>query len=493
MVFLALAAVLTWNSPAPRAVPDAGLRVIRSANPRRRYVRLHLDIEGAGVRGSEISVYDLATGRTVDQVTAGPLSFGDGFDGIHVWSTDATGMPLIEGNADALRDVLALAHFLGRTGPERPVIRPLRTTRHEATFRVTYRSLSGPIDVTIERATMRMTRIEDRSGVDTGALYFHDYRRVGDTVIPFRIDTVSRYGAWHERVRAVEYPKDVPAKTFAPPAAPDDATLDGIATIPMRFVRGVPVVPIRIDDGPELWVLFDSGTSNFLKPRAARRAGLRPVGNDRTGGMGAGLSRQRYATAKRLRIGTAELRDQPFSVIDDDSFGTAIDGAIGCEVLQRFAARIDFRRRRIELTRDVERFAIGAPAIPVRLSACTPEIDGALDGIRGAFTIDTGSALTLGVNAPTVRRYGLRARYATGALERTGGGIGGDTVGYFAVAKSLRLGTAAVGPIPIVLSAMRAGAESDPSAFGNVGVPVLRAFDFVTVFDYRSRRMWLLR
>ena len=328
MVFLVLAPVLMWSAPARSTVPDAGLRVIRSANPRRRYVRLRLDVEGAGVWGSEISLFDLATGRTVDQVSAGPLSFRAGFDGNRAWSSDATGMPLIEGNADARLDVAALAHFFGRTGPERPVIRPLSATRRTATFRLTYRSLSGPIDVTIERATSRVTAIADRSGVDATEETFHDYRRAGDTIVPYRIDTVNRYGAWHERIRAVEYPQIVPTEAFAPPPEPDDAVLDGVTTIPVNFVRGVPVVPIRIDDGPELHVLFDSGASNFLKPRAAQRAGMRPVGNDRTGGMGAGMTRERYATAKRLRIGRAELRDQPFSVIDDDSFGSAIDGAI---------------------------------------------------------------------------------------------------------------------------------------------------------------------
>jgi hypothetical protein len=485
-----LAAALAPRLTTQAIVPDAALRIVRSANPHRRYVRLHLDIELAGRRGTEISVIDLATGRSSERISAGPLSGGDGFDGTVVWSADSTGMPLIEGNADERLDVFAAAHFFGRTGPERPGIRVLRSAGGTITVRVAYRALPGPIDVTIDRATGRLTEIVDRSDPDVTATRFSDYRRIGDTVLPFRIDTTDRYGPVHERVRSVEFPNALPAKTFSPPPEPNDVALDGIATIPMRLLDGVPVVPIRINGGPELHVLLDSGASNFLKPRAARKAGLQPIGNDLTGGMGPGTARERYTTARRLRIGTAELRDQPFSVIDDDVFGSTVDGAIGCEVLQRFATRIDFTHRNVELSRNVERFAIGPPAIPLHLNGCTPEVDGVLDGIRGRFTIDTGSSLPLSIYEPAVRRYGLRARYTTGPLEKTGGGIGGGPVGYFALARSLQLGATPIGSVWMALSAMRAGAEADPTTFGNVGAAALDRF--VLVFDYRGGRMWLL-
>ncbi len=449
-----------------------------------------LDIELAGVWGTEISVIDLATGRASDRVSAGPLSGSDGFDGTAVWSADSTGMPLIEGNADSRLDAFAMAHFFGRTGPERPAIRVLHDGGRAVTVRVAYPTLSGPIDVTFERATGRLTEIVDRSGLDVTTARYSEYRRIGDTVVPFRIDTTDRYGPVHERVRAVEYPDALPAKSFSPPAEPHDVLLDGVTTIPMQVIDGVPVVPIHIDGGPELHVLLDSGASNYLKPRAAQEARLHLVGNNLTGGMGAGTARERFTTVRELRIGSAELRDQPFSVIDDDSFGPSVDGAIGCEVLQRLATRFDFVHRTVELTLDVEHFAVGAPAIPLRLSGCTPEVDGVLDGLHGHFTIDTGSWLALDVYGPAVRHYGLLGRYATGPLEPTGGGIGGPSTGYFATAQSLELGTTSIGNVRMALSSMQAGGQADPTVFGNVGATALDRF--VTIFDYRRGRMWLL-
>ena len=98
---LLLAIGLVASVPARATVSDGALRIMRSSNPHRRYVRLQLDIETAGVHGTETSVFDLATGRFSERIWAGPLSSLDGFDGINSWSADATGMSLIEGNADA--------------------------------------------------------------------------------------------------------------------------------------------------------------------------------------------------------------------------------------------------------------------------------------------------------------------------------------------------------------------------------------------------------
>ncbi len=467
------------------------MRVIRAIDPRVRYVRLRLDIVQAGVLGTETTVYDLATGRWEDRVVAGALSRGDGFDGRRAWSSDATGMPLIEGNADARLESLATAHFYGRRGPERPLVLTRRAPAGSMKVRLQYPGLSGPIDVTIDRATGRVSSYEDDAGVDRGVVRFGDYRRVAGVVLPFRVDTADRYGAMHERVRAVDVLASVPRGAFAPPPPPNDVQLVGTASVPMRQRDIVPIVPVRINGGPMLHVLFDTGASNFIEPAVARRLGLTLIGRDSSGGVGAGMVTTRYTTVRQLRIGSAILRDQPFSVLDWGTHWPGVDGAIGCEVLQRFAVRFDFVHRRVDLTRRTGFFGAGARPIPMRIAGCTPEIDGALDGIAGPIGIDTGSGSALDVMAPAVRAHRLVQRYRAIGPMRTGDGIGGAIFGYIAFARSLRLGRVVLHDVPIELDAMSAGAFDDPTELGNAGVPAL--YRFVTVFDYRSNRMWLLR
>ncbi len=454
-----------------------------------RYVRVHADVTGSGVRGTAIWLIDRATGRTVEHVDAGPLTATDGFDGTHAWHADATGMPMVIGNAESRRDSVAWAHLFGRTGPERPSVTPLSTRGRTQVVRLRYPGLSGPIDVAIDRPTGRVARVLDQTGVDPVSTSLGDYRSERGAFVPFAIAQRSPFTTWRYRVRAVTFPRTIPGNAFAPPRPPGDTRLDGVTTIPMRIADGAPVVPIRIDGGPVLHVLFDSGSTNYLTPAAARRAHLRAVGADKSGGVGPLLVRERYTTAHRLDIGAAVLSDQPFGIIDDAP-GPGIDGAIGGEVLQRLVAAFDFAHRRVRLARNARALGITAHAIALRFAPSGPEVDGALDGLRGAIAIDTGSGVALDVMSPFVRKHGLVRRYRVHRLVSTGGGIGGGTVGYFASARSLRVGDVVLHDVPITLDTMITGALADPTQLGNLGTPVLRRF--VTVFDYRNGRLWLL-
>ena len=451
-------------------------------------MRLLQDIEVDGVRGTETSLLDLATGRYVERISAGPLSSGDGFDGNRTWSSDATGMAIVEGNVQARLDSLAWAHFVGRRGPEQPVVSLMRGKRGDVVVRLRYAALSAPIDVTLDRHTGLVSEIEDDSGGEATHATYSDYRRVHDVVVPFRQETTTRFGVARERVRSVEPVATVPPGVFDPPPPPDDAVLDGTTSIPMAMLRGHPIVPIQIDDGPVLHVLFDTGASNDVTPDVARRLHLHVIGDGKAGGFGPGVVSRRYTTVKRLRFGNAVLRDQPFSVISGDNDG--IDGTIGCEIMQRFAVRFDFRRGRVVLSRDVRAFGIRDAPIPMRLSGCEPEIDGALDGMRGALGLDTGDANALLVLAPFVKAHRLVARYKANDI-LVSGAVAGFAAGLRARADTVRLGPVVVHDVPLELSIMDKGAANDPTELGNVGIQILSRFE--PVFDYRSNRMWLLR
>jgi hypothetical protein len=483
---LALAVVVAFARPpeSPRA-PD--VRIIRARNGAHRYVRLHQDVEIDGIHGTETSLLDLATGRFTERLSAGPLSSGDGFDGKRSWSSDATGMAAVEGNAQARLDTLAWAHFFGRRGPERPIVTTLRDARANVVVRLRYPALSAPIDVTLDRAG-RVSAVEDDSGGEAMRARYSDYRRVHDIDVPFGHEIATRFGVLRERVRSVEIVESVPRGAFDPPPPPLDTVLDGTTSIPFELRRGHAIVPVRIDDGPVLRMLFDTGASNDVTPRVARLLHLHVVGAGKAGGFGPGVVARRYTTVKRMRIGRAEVRDQVFSVIAGDNDG--IDGTVGCELMQRFAVRFSVRRQRVDLARDVRAFGIRAAPIPMRLAGCQPEIDGALDGMRGAFGIDTGDANALLVMAPFVKAHNLLARYNARELVFTGA-VAGSAAAFRARAKTLQLGPIVIRDVPLELSVMSRGAANDPTQLGNVGIRILSRFD--TVFDYRNSRLWLLR
>jgi len=113
-----------------------------------------------------------------------------------------------------------------------------------------------------------------------------------------------------------------------------------------------------------------------------------------------------------------------------------------------------------------------------------PQVDGALDGIPGTMTIDTGSASSVDVNTPFVVAHDLRARYHADVEGYPISGIGGAVHAYFAHASELRLGDVRVRDVNLLLTDARAGAEANPSIAANVGDQLLRRFTLV--LDYRA-------
>jgi hypothetical protein len=112
-----------------------------------------------------------------------------------------------------------------------------------------------------------------------------------------------------------------------------------------------------------------------------------------------------------------------------------------------------------------------------------PQVDGSLDGIPGAMTIDTGSESALDVNAPFVLAHDLRAKYHAVDSGFPIAGVGGQVHAYLARAEELRLGAVRFTDVPLLLTDADAGAEANPTVAGNVGDRLLRRYNLV--LDYR--------
>lgn len=124
----------------------------------------------------------------------------------------------------------------------------------------------------------------------------------------------------------------------------------------------------------------------------------------------------------------------------------------------------------------------GAVAVPFKFNSHVPQVEGTLDGIAGAFDLDTGARDSLTLLVPFVEKNGLKARYAPRVEGVKGWGVGGPSRGLVTRAKVLTLGGVRVEKPVTELSLQAKGSFVDPYVAGNVGGGVLKRF--TVTFDY---------
>lgn len=467
MTFLtAVTAAFALVAPIQHANAVPNLPVIRALSPNAaRFVRLRLDVTAYGIAGHGEIVVDRSTGHYVRRFDAGPVSEREGWDGARPWRADATGMPRVQGNSDERAAIVEWADVLAPVDPA--------AREHP----------SRPPEIAADPVGADVTSIVRHVGQALERTTFADYRNASGFAVPFAIADTSENGTWSARVLGVDTPRAVPESAFAPPREPRDATLRGVETVQTIGPPDLPVIPVSVNGSAPLRFVLDTGGQNVISPDAARRVGLEALGEGTVGGAGAALAKIRYATAHSVRVGGAEMRDQPFVVLD---FGriAPIDGIVGYELFARFAARIDLQRGRVDLARDARSLSATGVAVPMAFDERQPQVEGALDGIPGTMTIDTGSGSSIDVNTPFVVAHDLRTRYHAAVEGYPISGVGGAVHAYFAHANELRLGDVRVRDVNLLLTDARAGAEANPTIAANVGDQVLRRFNLV--IDYRA-------
>jgi aspartyl protease len=440
--------------------------ILRSASaPAPRFVRMQLDVTAYGIAGRGEILVDRTTGRFVRRFDAGPVSEREGWDGARAWRADATGMPRVQGNRDERAAIVDWSRLLAPADASGSHEHPAQ-----------------PAEISVDPVSGEVTRMVRHIGHTSERTTFAEYHATSGFVVPLTIVDTSENGTWTARVRGLDAPRTIRDADFAPPPEPRDWSLRGVETVTLIGRTDLPIVPVSVNGGPVLHFLLDTGGQNVITPDAARRAGVEPLGEGTVGGAGAALAKIRYASARSVRVGGAEMRDQPFIVLD---LGAAapIDGIIGYELLARFAVRIDVQHGRLDLAADARALAPSGVAVPMVFVERQPQVDGAIDGIAGPMTIDTGSASAVDVNTPFVVAHDLRAHYHAEASGFPISGIGGPVHAYFAHAKELRLGDLAIPDVNLLLTDAHCGAEADPTIAANVGEQVLRRF--VLVLDYR--------
>ena len=413
-----------------------------------RYVVLHVNVVAYGVAGTGTIAVDRRTGHFARRFDAGPASESEGWNGAIAWRADATGMSRIQANSGERAEIAGWAKAL--------------------------RTALGTVE-----PHARVAGATDQVDID-----FDRYRHADGIEVPYRIVARSaQNGVWSTVVTSVSTPAALTQNAFSPPPKPHDFSLAHVTRLSVSMAAGPPAIEVRVDGVP-LRFIVDTGGQNVITNEAAARIGLRVLGRGVVGGGGGGTTGVGYAFARSVRVGVAEMRHQPFLVLSADAL-PPVDGIVGYELLARFAARLDLRRGTFELAPHSSDFGPPVQRAPFGFFDRQPQVDGSLDGVPGAFSIDTGSTLNAAVQAPFVRAHDL-VRQLSATVATYASDVGGKYPIYFVHAHELKMGPASVRD-PIVQLLTRANAANNATVVANVGDGLLGRW--VLVFDYGRQQI----
>ena len=462
---------------------------------------LHLvsTLQQGGLNGTQDERDDVLTGRYSVSAALGPATQRDGYDGTRVWSQDDSGQSRYVAAADDVGAAKSAAYrdSFSYWFPNR---RPGAVTylRHadEAGrgFDILQATPDGgrPFQMWVDVATHRLDRIVEVGASETDTTFLSDYRPVGGLFLPFnaRVSTGDpRYDSVVE-LQSVAVNEPAPPAAFTlPPPPPPDFTIVGNApsvTVPFRYEGDHVFVDIKINGRGPFAAVLDTGGTYVTTPALAGRVGLKAQGAVGTTGNGANTVDAGFARADTVSLGGLTLRRPLFYVIGLPALRDR--PIIGYELFKRFVTRVDYDKNLLTFTLP-GRFTYKGQgvSVPFRFNDRIPEVDGSVDGVPGAFTIDTGAGGNVRLNRPFIEAHGLTARYKPKFETIIGYGVGGPERGGVVRLGRLNLGGVGINRVAAALTTAQAGGGADKAVAGNVGEGLLHRFNLT--FDYARMRI----
>lgn len=506
--------LMTAGAGAQTADPSALLALSKQASGGAAWDRvstLHLQFRtiAGGLTGTADEWDDVRAGRWNTLSRRPPEARANGFDSVSVWTQAPGGYSYVLGDEDARQGAVNQAYQTCRAFwfPERwpATLASARSVQEKGrgydVVEITPQA-GRPFRVWIDQATHLIDRFTEQQGEDVQITQFQDYRAVGGGIkLPFTVRIGDGAAQWDEvdslQSAAVNIPL-APDQFALPPAPPPDFQFGNgsSTTVPFRLENGKILVSVKLNGQGPFEAQLDSGGNYIVQPALAQRLRLRAQGAVQEGGGG-----ESYVAAGKVIVDTVEIGDVRLSKQSYKVLPFAAKAPertiIGLQILQRFAVSLDFDRQTMTLTRP-DQFAYHGtgPVIPFHFQDNQPEINGAVDGIAGEFTIDTGDNGSLLLIAPFVKRYDLVSRYK--AVTPYGGtAVGGATHGLLTHTNDFTFFGADGRPAAEAhnsltrLSQQKGGFDADRYVSGNVGIGILKQFNLI--FDYSRQRIILER
>lgn len=462
-------------------------------------------IHTGGFSGTAERWSDIATGRSLIRFAVGPVSGAGGFDGKVAWSQDETGQSQVATDATS-RELAVNAAYRDRLGFWFPSRAPAviaykeRTEADGATFEVIRVTPDGgrPFELWINMETKLIERLVEREDKATRTETYMDLRTVQGVQIPFRVHASRGDPRFDETVvvESMNFNAPLAGVQFAQPAPPppDFAFPAGkaLVEVPFEVHNGHLFVRVRINGKGPYRMLFDSGSLNVLMPKVAADLGLKNEGATGANGDGPKVGLVRV---DRLEVGGLVLDRQSFATIDLAELMRRVEGlddvagVIGHELFKRFPIRLDFGQARATI-HDPANYKYDGTGTPVAITfrGTAPKVAGTVDGVAGAFAIDTGSRGSLTLTTPFVQANGLATRLGAKTDVIVGAGIGGHVRAALARANELQFGGITIKNPVTTLARDGQGALGDPDLAGVIGFGILRQFNLT--FDYARNAIY---
>lgn len=454
--------------------------------------------QSSGLKGRWRRVVDVVTGRMRETVDYKVFRLASVWDGHVQWRQDHSG------GAHALNSSFARAYaatdmWLARRGYLRADgARVVALGEHHdgsRSFNTLRATPAGgePVELWFDSASGLLAKYIRVMPTDTLTVRYEDYRRVGSTMVPFRV--IAQEGDSDPDTITLDNAKFDSAsqeRAFTPPQTPDDSTVaGGVATVPIAFDGDVVIEAKLNGKGPFAFIL-DTGGHDILTPDAAKALGLSGAGSGSSGGAGAGTMTEQYTRVARMEIGGVSLRDQAF-FIDPLQYNTIeigsrppLAGILGVELFERFAIELNYQAKTMTF-----RPLHGAPpghGTPVAITFADdqPIFSAKIDGIAGDNGLDTGNSGALVVQGRWAQAHGLAPRMRKGLLT-AGFGAGGMSQNW-AVRADLEVAGVAFPHIAASYAEDKKGAFASRTEAGNIGNLIYS--HFTLSFDYGRNIVW---
>lgn len=271
-----------------------------------------------------------------------------------------------------------------------------------------------------------------------------------------------------------------------PPAASNyEMPPSGQVTVPAE--AGL-IVQAKLNGKGPFKTLFDTGSVNIISADLARKLGLKiDTPSIELGTSSPAIVQVHTTHIDTLQIGDLLVRDQTFYVIDIPSDIGPPSIAIGWELLQAFAVRIDFEHQRLTFY-DSRTFKYTGPsaAVPTRFDGNLILVPATIANATGWFELDSGNEGGTMINSRFTVKNGLIDKIGPHFLAYNGRGFAGPSPrAYLARINGMRIGNVAV---PSVIGRFITEPSDKRDFDGNIGQDVLR--HFTEVFDLPHRRVY---
>lgn len=470
------------------------------------FLKVYMKVQAGGMTGGLREEVNLKTGAYVAHFKLEPGTASVGFSGQSAWTKGMNGDVTLADSASS-KAIAVTDAYLNSYGYWYPQQRTAKVKsigtriRHKIAYEVVRVTPLGgaPAELWFNAKTHLLSRTIVPNPFGKTVTTLSKYRTIHGVKIAFHNDQVSSQGNdVMTSVRSVQVNLPVPRSAFAVPGQVfnnTEVSQDAAAvTLPFKLINNHIYIQARIDNR-RMQLLVDTGGANMVTPSVAQELGLKGRGDIRGHGVGKRSVRVQVAKVRQLRLGRrVTLRKQIFYIVPltglSAAEGTRVSGLIGFQVFKRFVVRINYARRRITLIQP-DRFnpAKAGVAIPFTYSGHDPQINGSLDGIKGSFTIDTGSRGPLTLWAPFVARHDLLKRYKTTPLTVVGWGVGGTASARVSRARVLKLGPITLYNPVVELSTSDVGAAGNREVSGDIGGEILKRF--TVTFDYAHNLLYI--